>query len=1067
MDTTSDARVDATPETQPVAHSRARRRVATRWLVAFGVAAGLCAWLWIRRPDHLVQSDDIIGYPSFSNFDFQPLFLRHRLLMWLLPLTTAVVYVLLRRWGPLSEVTSGRGLEEPDRDDRRPTTDHAQRPEPAVPGPWSLRLRVVPPAALLAVAGTSTGTSLTQDISWQGLAAGVGYVALVAAITLVLIRRGVGAQTLTRVNAVGAAVTSVVAVYLFSLGTATVDAAGEVRRWAWLPLWVAIPAVLVVAIVVLRKLARRPPLEVERHVLTVFTGAAAVFLLTASMPGGVGTIIGFDGSHSVVGADLLTRGYFPWRDYLAMHGLFDDALRTSVGFALFEHSYWGEHAALMLLWSPLFMVGLYLLLVWAAPRAWMVHVAAVLASPLVMTAVPVSHRWVGLGYVLILLGVALQRRTTTAVVALTSVLFVLAVLVPEHSFQVIAIAAVLVAADLVGSKGTPLLSRFRTTRVFVGTGVVLLAGLVGFLALHGAVGDWVDYYLVFGPGHNESGALSPDDTNVGGWEAVFFVNEWLTGLTIAGLCVWLVSRRPVTARGGVLGAAAITIGLYAEKALGRFDAPHVAQVISVALPLWILLVVVVGAAVNPWLVERFERREVVLGVRFVAVASLLTLLAAFLVPLNDGIGGSLRRVGGVSDNNKAVVSSQSSRAPLIGYLGSPGTDLTMVSDLRTLLDTLTPPGELVYDFTNSPGYFTYLLQEDLSSRFYTVGVALAEDAQDEVVEDLRANPPAVVVFDALYYGLPAWDGPRNSVRHFEISQYLLDGWTPVASTYGFLFMMRNDLLDSVPAMPTLHQTVRTEDLYESMPDCEWGYAAHYLRSDPVGEQLELPVRMESAFRAQMVGWAYDPVADAPVSQVLVASGDRVVDHLETGGSRPDVAEALGLPGAASSGFAGSLVFTGDHEEGVRLYAVAADGKAYPLNPPTELPERLRDGSRSFQVGTSEAQFGWADGIEGGPIDVGVADVPAGVNLPDYELATFEADGPLGVSHVSLSARLGGTPGAGINGRVTFGTLPRDGDDISVRVGSCLQWHGFDTRHLYLTQIDGRTIDRITLSGVKD
>ena len=135
--------------------------------------------------------------------------------------------------------------------------------------------------------------------------------------------------------------------------------------------------------------------------------------------------------------------------------------------------------------------------------------------------------------------------------------------------------------------------------------------------------------------------------------------------------------------------------------------------------------------------------------------------------------------------------------------------------------------------------------------------------------------------------------------------------------------------------------------------------------------------------------------------------------------------------------------------------------------PTELPERLRDGSRSFQVGTSEAQFGWADGIEGGPIDVGVADVPAGVNLPDYELATFEADGPLGVSHVSLSARLGGTPGAGINGRVTFGTLPRDGDDISVRVGSCLQWHGFDTRHLYLTQIDGRTIDRITLSGVKD
>ena len=51
-------------------------------------------------------------------------------------------------------------------------------------------------------------------------------------------------------------------------------------------------------------------------------------------------------------------------------------------------------------------------------------------------------------------------------------------------------------------------------------------------------------------------------------------------------------------------------------------------------------------------------------------------------------------------------------------------------------------------------------------------------------------------------------------------------------------------------------------------------------------------------------------------------------------------------------------------------------------------------------------------------------------------------------------------------RILVGTLPLAGDAIRVRVGSCLQWHGYTSDTLYLTQRDVYDpVDKIVLSGV--
>ena len=450
----------------------------------------------------------------------------------------------------------------------------------------------------------------------------------------------------------------------------------------------------------------------------VVGGSVLVYVLLSRMASQVGPIQGFDDMQSVVGADLLSRGYFPWSDFLFIHGLFEDALRSSVGFGLFERSLWGTYAALGMVWIPLTWLGVYWIGIWASRgRAAPLLAVTVL---LVWGAVHVgpSYRWVAMSVVWLLLGEAVRRGTWPWTALLTAAMFIEAVLVPEASFQVIGATVVLVGSDLVHrGEGVGRWRALVRTRVFVVTGAGCTVLLCGYLATQGALGAFVNYYLVFGPGHAESGALPIPDLASQIFINVFVVSVFFAGLTLWLGGIWWIRGRPLTSRHWVAFGVALTTALYAEKGLARFDDGHLLQVVTVATPLLAIWVALALSAVDDRVRELIRpepgpsgRRVAEVRARRFSLASVrqpvsIAVVAILLVTL-PSVTETARAAPG---HNVSVVGGD--RVAGIGWASEDAVDRSMLRDLRTVVDLYTKDGP-VFDFTNSPGYFYYLLGED-------------------------------------------------------------------------------------------------------------------------------------------------------------------------------------------------------------------------------------------------------------------------------------------------------------------------------------------------------------------
>ena len=93
--------------------------------------------------------------------------------------------------------------------------------------------------------------------------------------------------------------------------------------------------------------------------------------------------------------------------------------------------------------------------------------------------------------------------------------------------------------------------------------------------------------------------------------------------------------------------------------------------------------------------------------------------------------------------------------------------------------------------------------------------------------------------------------------------------------------------------------------------------------------------------------------------------------------------------------------------------------------------------------------------------IGVAQIPSGVIIADYDLLTLHASGPIGPSLVTISD----APGAAARHDIIARALRSSGAALGVRVGSCLQWHGYPAGTLYVAQTGGAPITGFQLSGV--
>jgi hypothetical protein len=97
----------------------------------------------------------------------------------------------------------------------------------------------------------------------------------------------------------------------------------------------------------------------------------------------------------------------------------------------------------------------------------------------------------------------------------------------------------------------------------------------------------------------------------------------------------------------------------------------------------------------------------------------------------------------------------------------------------------------------------------------------------------------------------------------------------------------------------------------------------------------------------------------------------------------------------------------------------------------------------------------------GDVTTSVVTLPAGLSLANYDLLTLHADRSLGTGKITISD----TAEAPASHDITASVLPGSGTSLSVRVGSCLQWHGYSATRLYLRQVGGAPISGVELSGV--
>ncbi len=219
----------------------------------------------------------------------------------------------------------------------------------------------------------------------------------------------------------------------------------------------------------------------------------------------------------------------------------------------------------------------------------------------------------------------------------------------------------------------------------------------------------------------------------------------------------------------------------------------------------------------------------------------------------------------------------------------------MFRDVDRALDSLLEPGEAVFDFSNTPGLFHYLADRPASNRYYHISIAIRQRSQTDLIRLLEKDRPRVIVFSAAgLAGSPSiWDKVANQVRHYDVSEYLLDRYVPVLESHTFVLMRRRE--DDVRTKP---------ELYFHVAACDWGHSPNFFKPAPrarcrsAGGSVP-PTRSRAAH--PRLGSRSDHEARREDDSWSTRDGE-VVARVRPDQRRPDVAYELSATAYRDSGF---------------------------------------------------------------------------------------------------------------------------------------------------------------------
>jgi hypothetical protein len=976
---------------------------------------------------------DIVGYPIHAAFDVHYYFENYVLAVAVFPAVAFVTYLVLtwafRRLGWMAPA-DGRPILPM----AQPTHFGASLGEAGRSG-LSAGLAIVAVAALWA-AGIAMALDVGRAWLWLVLPAVVVTLAtgMVGVARAGAPRLGVAeSQLLSLVNALVGALSALVLLIASESTEVVVESTGRVDPNPLLP--AALLALLAVGSVALvGRSARRGGPErwpdIERRVLTYLVAPIGLFLTISVMAGPAGALDFFHEGESLGASRLIGDGRFPWRDLLFIHGLLEDVgIRYATSFVLGD-SRWALIAGHRLFLTPLFWLAGYLLaarLFRSNPRFLVATQVLVIGGFFPGSMVNVRLALVPI--VLLLLAGLLDRDTWSRVIALVWVAGIQLIVAPDSTFATVAALATVVVYDVAHHiRGTSLRVSMRRTLRCVAAGVIFTLLVLLVLILSRSLGAFVSYYRIFAVGHELSGGIPIIWSD---WGFTFWVYAPVLAVLVG---IWfalarLMARKSFTTEDWVVGAAILGLVPFYVKFLSRGDG-HIYQVADVALVplLWIAFRVVTWADRR----TRHVARRVT-GGRLASTGALLAVV--LLAPTN-----LVARAADIPDNRVGRVPQEPELA-LLGYQTEGAVAPEVVRDVGEVVERLLPAGGSLFDFTNSPALFSYLLDVPVATRYFHVSMAIPRVAQDELIRELRAERPEVVVFSSIEYGLPVWDGIANHVRHYAVSAHLLDRYRPVEAVQGYVFMLRNDLVGESAA----------PSLYFGAQACDWGYALESLTLDPpAAARWTSTAATPIGSPVDVAGWAVDPWSLGAAEEVLVAYRDVVIDRLPTGVTRRDVVGALNEPGYVDAGFEGQVFGLPGSATGgdLRFYAVTALGRVVQLTrgaEPNDPEPDLRDErGRTIQVEAGPD----AGNLERADRSTATAyEVPLPSERREVDWIEVVADGPIGEGRFEL------TDGDGAKHEIAFQALGRQSDTYRVPVGSCPQWFGYGTSVVLVTSAE--------------
>ena len=617
-----------------------------------------------------------------------------------------------------------------------------------------------------------------------------------------------------------------------------VTSTGVVHAYPWLLPWIALGAaaalLVVLAIALRRRHGRVATLGLERIAVVLVAAPVGLFVLLADLPGELGTFNSFEEGQAVAGAELVRDGAFPWRDLMLTHGFSADVVHPLLGFAVFDESRWGLSAANNLLLVPLVWIGVYYLCAYLFWTNWvfLLGTQLLVVSGVVTTIEP---RFLLVPFVFLLLAALLVKPSVPRATAFTTVLFLQVLLTPEALVVAVAALVALTAFELAyRHRSDALLTRYRRLALCLASAIGLVSAWAVFLAAFGALDDWGFALASVLPGHRYTGGI-PLMVETTEFEVVAPVVAVLVVYAFVAGRVWL--RRPFAHQDWLMVALGLFAMLYYAKFLSRADRGHLLHSFTAAVPLLFYLAfrgVTYGEALLAKVahgrsVRWFPRRHAL------TVPLLVVLVvAAAPEPLYDVIDATPRHF-----------TAQVAREPEVARIGytRPGeNDMSAVESLDAALDDLLEPGDTVFDFSNAPGLLHYLLDLPPSTRYYHVSFAIRGRSQSDLVRQLEAEPAGAVVVgtERVFNNLPAWDGSTNHVRHYEVSEHLLDEYVPVREVEGFVLLA-----------PRESAGAGNSALYFRVDPCEWGYVPNFLSKGPAeaAQSIRLPMeRSEDQMR---------------------------------------------------------------------------------------------------------------------------------------------------------------------------------------------------------------------------